>query len=174
MTLANVVSTAVSGCLAALGILLLAGAAPAQNQSPCAAPAHRQFDFWVGEWTVTGANGQRAGTNRIERILGGCVLYESWTGSGPSRGHSFNLYDPGDAKWHQTWVDNSGTFLQLSGGLVNGEMVLEGQRRLPDGTETTERITWTPDADGSVRQHWQSSRDRGMRWTTVFDGRYRK
>ena len=160
-----------------LALILLALTAPAvaaQQPNPCSAPEHRQFDFWIGDWEVTGARGQRAGSNRIERTLGGCVLYESWTGAGPSRGHSFNIFDPGDTRWHQTWVDNSGTLLQVSGGMVNGEMVMEGERRLPDGTRQLERITWTPNADGTVRQHWQASRDAGMRWTTVFDGTYRR
>ena len=150
----------------------LAGAQ--QPAAPCSAPEHRQFDFWIGEWEVTAATGQRAGTNLIERVLGGCALQESWTGAGPSRGRSLNAWDPGDNKWHQTWIDNSGTMLHLSGGIVNGEMVLEGQRRLADGTDVTDRITWTPNADGTLRQVWQSSRDRGMRWTMVFDGTYRR
>jgi hypothetical protein len=160
-----------------LAILLLAtvtSAGVAQQPAPCASAEHRQFDFWIGDWEVTGARGQKAGTNRIERILGGCALYESWTGAGPSRGHSLNAFDTGDNKWHQTWMDNSGTVLLITGGIVNGEMVMEGERRLPDGTRQLERITWTPNADGSVRQHWQSSRDAGMRWTTVFDGVYRR
>jgi hypothetical protein len=53
-------------------------------------------------------------------------------------------------------------------------MVMEGERRLADGTQTLERITWTPNADGTIRQLWQSSRDRGMRWSIVFDGLYRR
>jgi len=146
----------------------------AQQGAPCSAPEHRQFDFWIGDWEVTGARGQQAGTNRIERVLGGCVLYESWTSAGASRGHSFNIWDPGDNKWHQTWVDNSGTFLRIAGGIINGEMVMEGERRLPDGTRQLEKITWTPNKDGTVRQVWLSSRDQGMRWTTVFDGTYRR
>jgi hypothetical protein len=35
-----------------------------------------------------------------------------------------------------------------------------------------QRVTWTPRADGSVRQHWESSRD-GASWHTDFDGIYR-
>jgi hypothetical protein len=160
-----------------LALFLLVAATPiamAQQPAACTATQYRQFDFWLGEWDVTGDNGRRAGSNRIERILGGCVLYESWTGAGPSRGHSLNAWDSGDNKWHQTWMDNSGVVLLLSGGIVNGEMVMEGERRLANGTRQLERITWTPDTDGSVRQIWQSSRDGGMRWTTVFDGVYRK
>jgi hypothetical protein len=154
-----------------LAVLVHAGG---PGQAPCTAAQHRQFDFWIGEWEVVDARGQLAGSNRIERILGGCALQETWTGAGPSRGSSLNGWDPGDNKWHQTWIDNSGTVLQLSGGIVNGEMVMEGERRLTDGSVTLERITWTPNADGTVRQRWQSSRDRGMRWTTVFDGVYRR
>jgi hypothetical protein len=160
------------------GVLLLAFVAKSVLAQPaitgCEAAQHRQFDFWLGVWDVTRSDGQRAGTNRIERILGGCALYESWEGASGSRGHSLSAWDPGDDKWHQTWVDNEGTVLMISGGVVNGEMVMEGERSLPDGNQTLERITWTPNADGTLRQLWQSSRDRGMRWATVFDGTYRK
>jgi hypothetical protein len=32
-------------------------------------PAHRAFDFWVGDWTVTNTAGRTAATSRVERIL---------------------------------------------------------------------------------------------------------
>jgi hypothetical protein len=153
---------------------LLASGLGAQQPSPCASASHRQFDFWIGEWEVSDSLNRRLGTNRIERVLGGCVLYESWSGATGARGHSFNAFDPGDNKWHQTWVDNEGTVLMIAGGIINGEMVMDGKRRLADGSQTLERITWTPNADGTIRQLWQSSRDRGMRWTTVFNGLYRR
>lgn len=43
---------------------------------------------------------------------------------------------------------------------------------VPDmpGRPRTERITWTPNADGTVRQHWEQSTDGGKTWTTAFDG----
>lgn len=123
---------------------------------------------------MTNPRGQRLGTNRIERTVGGCALAESWEGTSGSHGRSLSAWDPGDSKWHQTWVDNEGTVLVIAGGIVNGEMVMEGERRLADGTRQLERISWTPDADGTIRQFWQSSRDGGMRWTVVFDGTYRR
>jgi hypothetical protein len=149
---------------------------PLAGQSPaaCTSAAHRQFDFWMGDWDVYDARGQRAGANRIEKTLSGCALHETWTSAGPSRGNSYSAWDGGDNRWHQTWVDNEGTVLRISGGIVNCEMVMEGDRRLADGTTVSERITWTPNADGTVRQLWQTSRDRGMRWTVVFDGTYRR
>lgn len=37
----------------------------------CTAPEHSQFDFWVGEWSVTDGEGKVVGTNTIEKILDG-------------------------------------------------------------------------------------------------------
>src|SRR5919108_895437 len=58
---------------------------------PCSAPEYRQFDFWVGEWDVKTPKGTIAGTNRIERIEGGCALQENWRGTN-NTGRSINAY----------------------------------------------------------------------------------
>lgn len=138
----------------------------------CQSSEHRQFDFWLGEWEVT-SNGQVAGTNHVEAILNGCAIQESWQGSGGISGSSFNLYDRDTGKWHQTWVDSSGTLLQLDGGLNEGSMVLQGERPVPaSGGTAQHRISWTPDEDGSVRQLWEASQDGGASWTVLFDGLY--
>jgi hypothetical protein len=140
----------------------------------CSSAQHRQFDFWVGEWTVTDTRGQLVGTSRVERTLNGCAIAESWEGANGTRGQGLHAWDPGDNQWHQTWLDNAGTVLMLAGGIVNGEMVLEGERQMPDGTQTLERITWTPNKDGTVQQVWLSSPNRGMRWTSVSEVIYRR
>lgn len=140
---------------------------------PCSDPAYRQFDFWIGEWIVT-ANDQVAGTNSIRKVHNGCALEENWQGSGDGgiSGSSFNIYDQANDRWHQTWVDGGGTLLLLDGGLVDGAMVMSGQRPSADGSgTTTHRITWTPNDDGTVRQLWEASRD-GENWSVLFDGRY--
>jgi len=157
---------------------LVASAESARAQAParraCEAAEHRQFDFWVGRWDVYGPKGKKAGENRIEVIAEGCALLEQWTGSGGFSGKSLNIYDAGDRRWHQTWVDSGGTLLVLAGGLAERSMVMSGATPSPtDPTRTVQqRITWTPNADGSVRQLWESSADGGKSWTVVFDGRY--
>jgi hypothetical protein len=154
--------------------LVLAAPAMAASAPPpaCTAEAYRQFDFWAGDWNVT-QQGKQAGTNRIERILGGCALLESWAGAGGSRGHSLNYYDAGRGVWHQTWVDNQGAPLELDGGLMGGSMVLSGEtHNAATGGTTMNRLTWTPLPDGKVRQHWEVSGDGGKTWTTAFDGLY--
>ncbi len=52
-------------------------------------------------------------------------------------------------------------------------MVLEGQSPGADGAMAKQRITWTPKADGSLRQLWESADAKGA-WTVVFDGKYTK
>ena len=72
-------------------------------------------------------------------------------------------------------LDDSGTLLQLNGSLVDGVMVLSGQRPARDGGGMAQhRISWTPNPDGSVRQLWEASKDEGRLWTVLFDGLYTK
>ena len=166
----------------ALLLLLLPLSAAAQSElpervpaGPCETPAHRQFDFWVGDWKVT-AGERLAGTNSIRRVHGGCALEENWQGAGAGgiSGSSFNIFDPASGAWHQTWVDSAGTLLQLDGGMVDGSMVLSGSRPAPSGGTALHRISWTPNEDGTVRQLWETSLDEGSSWSVLFDGLYVK
>jgi tetratricopeptide (TPR) repeat protein len=140
---------------------------------PCrAAPEFRQFDFWIGDWTVTDAKGNTAGSSKVELMLGSCVMLENWTG-GNGSGKSFNIYDATDKKWHQTWVDDRGTFTHYIGGMVNGAMVITAEHA-PNGQPGLARMTYSKLAEGKVRQHGESSTDGGKTWTTTFDLTYTK
>jgi hypothetical protein len=140
-----------------------------------AAARRREFDFWIGEWEVTDRDGDVVGTNRIAPAIDGFALHEAWTGRSGIRGTSSSAYVASRDVWHQTWVDTSGSLLLLEGGLRDGAMVLEGLETDPaSDTTTRHRITWTPTADGGVRQHWETSVDGGATWTTAFHGRYRR
>lgn len=162
-----------SAVQATMSLILWLACAEIAWAAPCDAVEHRAFDFWLGEWRVTTTDGKVAGTNRIESRYGGCVLHERYvTGRGYS-GESLNIYDAARKVWHQSWVDNSGTLLLLEGGIRDGKMVLEGETAGADSRVTKHRITWTPNPDGSVRQHWESTNDRGE-WSTAFDGHYTK
>ncbi|MDJ0842011.1 MAG: hypothetical protein QNK37_36245 [Acidobacteriota bacterium] len=157
-----------------LFVLLLCLTAPVQTGKCADDVKSHQFDFWIGEWDVY-AQGQLAGANSIKPILNGCVLQETWSGASGTAGSSFNHYNPATGKWHQYWVWQNGTTLPLlTGGLENGSMVLSGEQKGKDGSITLHRITWTPNKDGTVRQHWQTSKDSGKTWATSFDGTYKK
>ena len=165
-------SVMVTACLATAG--LATGwpvVAQAADDRPCAAPEHRQFDFWLGDWQVHRANGALAGFNRISSEYGGCVIHERYaTGRGYS-GESLNVYDVARKVWHQTWVDSEGLLLTLEGRWNGQAMVMQGESVQPDGTRSRQRITWTPNPDGSVRQLWEAGSAEDV-WKVVFDGRY--
>lgn len=149
--------------------------APTAAAKPCTAAEHRQFDFWIGDWDVTNPAGKSAGSNVIKPILNGCVLHESWKGNGGFTGESFNAYDASRKAWHQTWVDGTGGVLIMDGRFENGSMTLSDKDLPGKATAAViNEISWTPHADGSVRQHWQVSQDGGKTWATSFDGKYVK
>jgi hypothetical protein len=161
----------------ATAAVLGASTASADAQAPPAAPCetgdrHAEFDFWVGEWDVYMPDGRQAGTNRIEKAERGCLLVEHWSGAGGVTGTSVNFYDPARALWRQLWVSVDGGLIEIEGGLRGGSMILEGFLIGPDGSRQTFRGAWTPNADGSVRQHFETSGDGGRTWETWFDGRY--
>lgn len=163
--------------LALAALLLAAGPAGAGAQQPgasaCAGPEHRQFDFWLGEWSVRTEDGQLAGTNRITSDFEGCVLREEWTGAGGIRGESLNVFEAATGRWHQTWVDGQGRLLLLDGGLDTlGRMVLRGEGVGPDGAAIVNEISWEPRDDGTVVQTWSVSEDAGVSWRVVFKGVY--
>jgi hypothetical protein len=156
-------------------LILLAAPAGAQQtpQRGCEAAVHRQFDFWVGEWEVRGAQDRVLGHNRISAILDGCVVLEEWTGAAGGTGKSLNSYDASTGKWKQVWVDNGGSWLELSGGLEGKRMVLMGETSRSDGSKVRHRLSYDPTTDG-LRQLWEQSTDGGATWSVAFDGMYRK
>lgn len=159
----------------ALCALMLTLSASAQTPPPLPVES-RQFDFWLGEWDVTTPDGKPAGSSRIELISNGAGLLENWTGypvPTGGNGKSLNTYNQGRKQWQQFWVGAGGGVLELAGGLVGQEMVLVGEHTVR-GQLLREKITWTPNSDGSVRQHWEQSKDGGKTWTDAFDGLYRK
>ncbi|WP_102797623.1 hypothetical protein [Bowmanella denitrificans] len=139
----------------------------------CNSPEFDQFDFWLGQWQVT-ANGKIAGTNQIKQDLNNCVLHEHYQTPSGYEGRSLNIYDANQQRWHQTWVDNQGLLLQLDGRWNGQQMQLDGYTLTNNGEKHLHRISWTPNMDGSVRQHWQVSKDAGKTWSSLFDGHYQK
>lgn len=154
--------------------------APRPTQPYCeVTPEYRQFDFWLGTWDVYNNapgdnNGKHAGVNVIEKGEGGCVLYERWKGDGGGSGFSMNYYNAIKKEWRQVWIAPAAYSIDYSGGLDEaGRMVLEGtiyvDRR---GDSVPFRGTWTPNADGTVRQFFEQYDAESDSWQPWFDGKY--
>ncbi len=176
--------------ITALAALLLSAAATAQTAQPsatappaqpsappaCATPEYRQLDYWVGYWDV-----YRTGTDTlvahslIERRYNGCAIRENWMPRNSQGGGSFSAWRPESRNWRQTWVDSSGSWVEFSGGIVNGAMELTGPwaGSGPNGEPGIVRMRYDRGENGAVRQHGQVSIDNGRTWTPSFDFTYR-
>lgn len=142
----------------------------------CAAAEFRQFDFWLGDWEVYGGPklDTVVGHNRIARAASGCALVEHWVNSNGRDGRSLNVYEPARKQWSQFWIGSDGIVLRLSGGMNEGAMEMRGELANDKGGVQLQRIRWTPRADGSVEQRWDTSDDAGQSWQTSFVGIYRR
>lgn len=142
--------------------------------SPCEVPEARQFDFWVGEWDLTwGEDG--TGVNVITRELGDCVIIEHFDGTPaiPLRGMSVSTYDPRDGKWRQTWVDNSGSYLDFVGELAGDRMILS-REVVREGRRIRQRMVWYNIADDSLDWDWERSEDGGESWQLAWKIHYER
>jgi len=138
---------------------------------PCDSAPHRAFDFWLDQWKVTTTNDNVVRKNNISLINDGCTLLEEYSTPSLYQGKSLTMYDSQRKQWHQTWTDNSGLILLLSGQYSNNVMTMQGET-IQNGILTMNKITWTNNLDGTVRQHWQSKASNEKNWKTIFDGLY--
>ena len=161
----------------AASLLWLIPALPAVAQAQkaaCSAPEYRQFDFWIGDWDAFDVSDPKTSTAhiRIESILDGCVIKETYDGANGAKGQSFSVFDRTRGVWHQTWVTNRGRLLTIEGKFEGGAIALSGVDRTDDGKDRKVRGVWKPEA-GGVRETADTSLDGGATWTEWFDLMFR-
>jgi len=149
-------------------------AAPATPPA-CAGAEFRQLDFWLGDWDAAwdASPGTPAGrgSNHITKSYEDCVIEERFDGRPGQHlmGHSVSIYFAPTKQWRQTWVDNEGGYIDLSGGLQpNGDFILTTPRR-PSGHIS--RMVFTDIKPDSFTWRWQASAD-GQAWTDNWVIRY--
>ncbi len=151
---------------------------PANPPANCTAPEHRQFDFWIGEWRVfqTQRPEEQVAVSTIEGVFNGCGIRETWQPFTLHTGGSLSNFDPVSGRWHQLWIGSVPGHVMFEGGLVDGQMVLTGYWRNVNGPgqHGLIRMTFSANADGSVRQLGEVSTDHGLTWAPSFDFLYRR
>lgn len=129
-----------------------------------------ELDFWLGDWDARWGEAGR-GTNRLTRILNDKVIREDFSGGGPN-GHlvglSLSVFDAERGAWRQTWVDDSGGYLELVGDVVDG--CFSFRRDAPeDGPTTQQRMVFRDVRPESFRWTWELSEDGGATWAIRWD-----
>src|SRR5687767_14753328 len=132
--------------------------------------ANHEFDFWLGEWSVYWADKQ--GTNRVESVLDGAVIQENFDGDGLI-GTSVSVFSREDHRWHQTWVDNTGSYLDFVGEFVNGKMILS-RNGIVEGKPVRQRMVWYDITPNAFLWSWERSDDEGKSWRELWKLEYKR
>jgi hypothetical protein len=170
----------VSGALFCLVLVTLSPAQQNNQPNPCAASEQRQLDFWVGEWDLTWPGSKRSevqhGTNSIKRVLDHCIVEENFSGGTdiPLRGRSVSVFDTRAGKWKQTWVDNSGAYLDFIGEFADSQMILSRGATRPDGTKVLQRMVFKNIASDEFDWSWEASTDGGKTWQVNWPIHYKR
>jgi ketosteroid isomerase-like protein len=168
--LLGAISLVVQFCLIVTLLSSFAAGLPDPPPTSCATPSYRSFDFWLGDWEVSNIGSPAKVANaRITALLRGCVIREEYEGVDGHAGQSLTTFDTTRNVWHQTWMTNTGTLLQIEGEFENGQMVLSGKNQQGEIV----RGTWKP-VDGEVRETAVKSADGGKTWEPWFDILFRR
>jgi hypothetical protein len=148
----------------------------AQN-APCSSPKASEFDFWVGDWELTWGDTLH-GKNRIEKMFGNCTIHENFEDPKTGfLGQSWSVYNSNYNQWQQTWVDNNGGYIVLTGGMAGDTMVLiTAERTVPERISLTRkmqnRMLYYNIKNDSFDWDWQVSTDGGITWKSNWKIHY--
>lgn len=153
-------------------ILSMTGICQAQTDVADLEP-QEYFDFWVGEWELSWTDQQGnagSGTNTIEKILDGVVIQENFEATGGSmegyKGKSVSVYNPARQSWHQAWVDNQGSYIDLKGSADGNKRIFQtGKSSGPEGGVIINRMVFYDIEKDSFTWDWEASRDGGETWS---------
>ncbi|MFL6763853.1 MAG: hypothetical protein ACJ8FO_01500 [Sphingomicrobium sp.] len=140
--------------------------APPNTAAPCMGAEYHRLDFWVGRWDVY-AKDKLVAHSLIEAVYG-CGIRENWMPLNKPGGGSLSIYVPDEKRWEQFWIDSSGSRAIFTGAWTGSAMVISGKWGGP-----IVRMTYSKNADGSVRQFGEQSTDEGRTWKPAFDFTYR-
>ena len=128
-----------------------------------------QFDFWLGEWDVIWGENSK-GSNHILRIMDDKIIQENF--SAPDlKGMSVSTYDPERGLWCQTWVDNTGTYLDFTGKFEEDKMILV-RDAIIRGENCKQRMVWFNIEAGQFDWNWERSDDSGATWRVLWRIKY--
>ena len=167
-------------------VLLLLSALPVafpiaysqDNSAPCSAPEASWLDFWIGSWDLEWINGEgkiETGSNTISKVLGSCVIEENFaTADGSFKGKSLSLFDIRTRIWKQTWVDNTGSYLDFTGEKRGDSIIFSRTIIDKKGNEHTQRIVFYQISKEKLSWNWESSSDNGTTWNLLWKINYKR
>lgn len=128
------------------------------------------FDFWLGKWDATwDENGTTChGTNTITRAMNDFFIHENFVVlDGANKGfvgESYSILDKKDGNWKQTWIDNTGGYLEFTGAIDGESKIFEQSFVNKKGKKIYQRMRFYNIQKDSFLWDWENSTD-GKTWT---------
>lgn len=125
------------------------------------------MDFWTGDWKVSWTVGDivtHTGENTVLKILGDRVVEENFrVNTGPNKGYvgkSWSVFNTRTNEWKQTWVDNSGAYLDFTGQLMGDSVIFKREMRIKPQVIRQQRMVFCDIEEDRLTWKWQH-RDEG-------------
>ena len=102
--------------------------------------------------------------------MDGCVIHEHF--HDPANmyiGESWSMYNPQKKIWQQTWVDNQGEYIVLTGEFKDGKMILYTEPSMqPDGTKKQNRMVFYNITRNNFIWDWEATTNEGKTWVNKW------
>jgi hypothetical protein len=100
------------------------------------------------------------------------IIQENFS-SADLKGISVSSFDRERGVWCQTWVDNSGTYLDFTGKIEDGKMLLV-RDAIVRGEACKQRMVWFNIKADQFDWNWERSDDRGKTWHVLLELKYKR
>lgn len=143
----------------------------AQRPDYCGASEDRQFDFWVGEWDVSGTGHQAiVAESTITLADQGCLVLENWRPFSGGSAHSISVYDHAQHHWRQFYAGAGsppGEYIGTLGddGVLRFDISSGPQRQ---------RMNYQRISANAVRQWGERYDEATHAWAPTWDLTYRR
>ncbi len=153
---------------------------PRQSERYCTEAGHRALDFWVGDWDLRwageGGTIERASSRVSRDEFGNCAIVErmEWP-NGQYRTLGVSVYDSHARLWRQTFIDNEGHIVSLSGGPSDADgaaFILTADR--PDERGRQRRMVWTNVEADALTWRWERRGGDSEPWVADWVIEYRR
>ena len=145
----------------------------AEGSGSCSGDSEvRQLDYWLGNWTMKGADGSST-SSKVTLSLDKCMFVEHWENRKGHVTEKMFAYSPEDKNWGGMFADNQGrVHVFLVGKVSSGTAEFHGPSRGPNGETVLHKLRVVRTAPDRLEETWEKSLDNGANWTTVYRAQY--